>query len=147
MMRFSFFHCDTVFVLIKASGIVMFAATQSLVDGEQVESISLKRESFLYGVSIIICVCLSCPEIFSSSFNLLLRSSVLAGIYPQKANDYPFSPEAISDIIRDEGPTAGTTSIPWRCASATSWAPGSATAGRPASEISATSFPLSNSLR
>ena len=33
-----------------ASGIVMFAATQTLVDAAQTDSMSAKRDSFLYGV-------------------------------------------------------------------------------------------------
>ena len=65
---------------MKASGIVMFAAIQTLVDGEQMLMISASRESFLYGVSIIICVCLSCAETFSRLLIFALLSSVFAGI-------------------------------------------------------------------
>ena len=44
----------------------------------------------------------------------------------------------------DDGPTMGTTWMPSSCARATSAAPGSATAGHPASEIKPTSLPVSS---
>ena len=52
--RPSFFHSAAFFVLIYASGIVMLAATQILVDALHVASMSAKSESFLYGVSMMI---------------------------------------------------------------------------------------------
>ena len=124
----------------------MLAATHTLVEALHTARISANSESFLYGVSMRIWVCFNCPDTFSSVRSLLRRSSVFAGIYPQNAKDCPFRPEAISASISDDGPTAGTTSMPCLCARATSCAPGSATAGNPASEISATS-PASNSFR
>ena len=52
--RPSFFHSATFLVLMYASGIVMFAATQIFVDALHDASISVKSESFLYGVSMMI---------------------------------------------------------------------------------------------
>ena len=44
-------------------------------------------------------VCFSWPDTFSRVRRLLLRSSLFAGIYPQKANDWPLSPDDISASI------------------------------------------------
>lgn len=59
----------------------------------------------------------------------------LIGMYPLNANDCPFIPLAIRANIMDEGPTSGTTSILCLWACWTIAAPGSATHGSPASEI------------
>ena len=80
MVRPSFFHSDTFFVLMNASGMVMFAATHTFVEDPHTESMSPKSESLRYGVSIIIWVCFNCPDTFSRVLRRLLRSSVFAGI-------------------------------------------------------------------
>ena len=125
----------------------MSAAMHSLVVPLHTDSMSESIESFLYGVSMKICVCLCVADSLSMLLSLSFRSSVFAGRYPQNANDCPSSPEDISASIRDDGPTNGITSIPCLWASATRVAPGSATAGSPASDISPTSLPSLNSCR
>lgn len=73
------FHSSTVLVIMKASGIVTFAATHILVLPLQIDNMSENMESFLYGVSMKICVCLCDADSRSMLLSLSLRSSVLAG--------------------------------------------------------------------
>jgi hypothetical protein len=54
---------------------------------------------------------------------------------------WPFKPDAITASRIELGPTSGFTRTPRRCASRTRFAPGSATAGTPASDISPASWP------
>ena len=82
-----------------------------------------------------ICVWRFEAEVFSMLRIASRRWSAFAGRYPQKANDCPLRPDAISASIIDEGPVSGTTWMPLRWHSATKGAPGSATAGNPASVI------------
>ena len=62
-----------------------------------------------------------------------MRSFFSDGRYPLNAKFCPFAPEAISASNKLDGPTKGRTSKPCLCANATKFAPGSATAGQPAS--------------
>ena len=53
----------------------------------------------------------------------------------------PENPLAITDISIEDGPTSGIMRMFFFCASATMSAPGSATAGHPASLITPIGFP------
>ena len=57
------------------------------------------------------------------------------------------APDAITAKIMEDGPTKGMTRSPLRWAMATTSAPGSATAGQPASEITPTGIPCSKGCR
>ena len=56
-------------------------------------------------------------------------------------------PDAIKAINIEDGPTKGTTLIPFSCANFTIVAPGSATAGTPASDNKPTEIPSSQTSR
>lgn len=60
-------------------GRVMSAATHSIVEGDISLTRSANRESFLYGVSIIICDCFRDADSFSMLRMAARRSSDFAG--------------------------------------------------------------------
>ncbi len=142
MSIFCLFHEPTLCVFMNSVGRVMSTATVSKVLGLSVLQSVSKNALFLYGVSMKICVWLSSFERASSFFIILSRSGFFTGRYPLKAKLCPLSPLAIKESKIDDGPTSGITVKPALCALRATLAPGSATPGQPASEITPKSVPF-----
>ena len=122
-----------VWLIICWVGSVKSQAMHKRVRGCRMLIASDSNALFLYGVSMNKMVEFCCFDCCSSSLRDWMRSVLSDGRYPLNVKFWPFAPDAIRASIILDGPINGRTSKPDWWASATKSAPGSATAGQPAS--------------
>lgn len=128
------FHSAIVCVWIYSPAPVMPVATQRCVCAWHEASSAANSFWFRYGASMNSWVWCSFAARCSSWRRRFSRSGDFTGRYPLKAKFCPLHPLAMSARRIDDGPTSGTTRMFCFWARATIVAPGSATAGQPASE-------------